>query len=78
MISVRRFLIGAGAGLAVGAAALFSQAPEAAEAAYCPHLGCDGPDACTFMTDMRCHDDPPPCAFRACELATTSSQPDGG
>jgi hypothetical protein len=77
MTLVRRFLVGAGAGLAVGALALFSQPPEAAEGAFCPHLGCDGPDACQFMSNTKCEDNPPPCVYRACELRMMSL-PNGG
>jgi hypothetical protein len=68
MISVRRFLVGLGAGLAVGALVLFSQPPEAAQGAYCPDLGCSGPSSCRFTSNTMCEDYPPPCVFRACEL----------
>ena len=68
MISVRRFLVGVGAGVAVGALALFSNPPQAAEVAYCPDLGCSGPSACRYTANTRCEDYPPPCVFRACEL----------
>ena len=74
MISVKRFLFGAGAGVALGALALFSEPPQPAEAAHCPHMGCDGPETCRFMGDMKCEVNPPPCVTRPCELMRMRQQ----